>query len=389
MNTGKTLFAQVMDFLPWKTFQRIADRYEADRRVRTLSCVEQFRVMAFAQLCYRESLRDIEACLTAQASKLYHMGISQRVARSTLADANERRDWRIYADFAQRLIARARTLYAGDSFGVDLNHTVYALDATTIDLCLSVFPWAPFRSTKAAIKLHTLLDMRGAIPSFIHISDGKMHDANVLDLLIPEAGAFYVMDRGYLDFARLFCLDQAGSFFVTRAKRNMDARRVYSAPVDRSTGLICDQKIALNGFYAAQHYPDLLRRIRYHDPDTAKNLVFLTNHHLLPPLTICALYKRRWEIELFFKWVKQNLRIKRFYGTSENAVKSQIWIAIAVYVLVAIIKKELDLKASLHTLLQILSVTLFEKMSLQQALADIEEDPMHIASPNQLTLFDS
>jgi hypothetical protein len=300
MNTGKTLFAQVMDFLPWKTFQRIADRYEADHRVRTLSCVEQFRVMAFAQLCYRESLRDIEACLMAQTSKLYHMGISQAVARSTLADANERRDWRIYAEFAQRLIARARTLYAADSFGVDLNHTVYALDATTIDLCLSMFPWAPFRTTKAAVKLHTLLDLRGAIPSFIHISDGKLHDVNVLDLLLPEAGAFYVMDRGYLDFARLYALDQAGSFFVTRAKRNMDARRVYSAAIDRSTGLMCDQRIALNGFYAAQHYPAHLRRIRYRDPETHKSLVFLTNHGTLPPLTICALYKRRWQIELFF-----------------------------------------------------------------------------------------
>ena len=389
MNTGKTLFAQVMDFLPWKTFQRIADRYEADHRVRTLSCVEQFRVMAFAQLCYRESLRDIEACLMAQTSKLYHMGISQAVARSTLADANERRDWRIYAEFAQRLIARARTLYAADSFGVDLNHTVYALDATTIDLCLSMFPWAPFRTTKAAVKLHTLLDLRGAIPSFIHISDGKLHDVNVLDLLLPEAGAFYVMDRGYLDFARLYALDQADSFFVTRAKRNMDARRVYSAAIDRSTGLMCDQRIALNGFYAAQHYPAHLRRIRYRDPETHKSLVFLTNHGTLPPLTICALYKRRWQIELFFKWIKQHLRIKRFYGISENAVKTQIWTAVAVYVLVAIIRKELNLNASLHTLLQILSVTLFEKVSLQQALAEIEINPMSLISSNQLNLFDS
>lgn len=389
MNTGKTLFAQVMDFLPWKTFQRIADRYEADRRVRTLSCVEQFRVMAFAQLCYRESLRDIEACLMAQTSKLYHMGISQAVARSTLADANERRDWRIYAEFAQRLIARARTLYAADSFGVDLNHTVYALDATTIDLCLSMFPWALFRTTKAAVKLHTLLDLRGAIPSFIHISDGKLHDVNVLDLLLPEAGAFYVMDRGYLDFARLYALDQAGSFFVTRAKRNMDARRVYSAAIDRSTGLMCDQRIALNGFYATQHYPAHLRRIRYRDPETHKSLVFLTNHGTLPPLTFRALYKRRWQIELFFKWIKQHLRIKRFYGISENAVKTQIRTAVAIYVLVANIKKELNLKASLHTLLQILSVTLFEKVSLQQALAEIEIDPMSLISSNQLNLFDS
>ncbi len=389
MNIGKTLFAQVMDFLPWKTFQRIADRYGADHRVRALPSTEHFRVMAFAQLTYRESLRDIETCLAAQASKLYHMGIRQPVARATLADANERRDWRLYADFAQRLIARARALYASESFGVDLDHTVYALDATTIDLCLSMFPWAEFRSTKAAVKLHTLLDLRGAIPSFIHISDGKLHDVNVLDLLLPEPGAFYIMDRGYLDFARLYALDQAGSFFVTRAKSNMNARRLYSAAVDRSTGLICDQTIALNNFYAAKDYPAHLRRIRYRDPDTDKSLVFLTNHTLLPALTICALYKSRWQVELFFKWIKQHLRIKRFYGTSENAVKTQIWIAVAVYVLVAILKKELNLKASLHTLLQILSLTLFEKVSLQQTLAEIETDPMSVASSNQMTLFDS
>lgn len=386
MNPGKTLFAQVMDFLPWKTFHRMATRYEADRRVRTLSSAEQFRVMAFAQLTYRESLRDI---LSAQAAKLYHMGFSQPVARSTLADANERRDWRLYAEFAQHLISRARKLYAQDSFGVELDHTVYALDATTIDLCLSVFPWALFRSSKAAIKLHTLLDLRGSIPSFIHISDGKLHDVNVLDLLIPEPGSFYVMDRGYLDFARLYALDQAGSFFVTRAKRNMNARRVYSVPVDRSTGLICDQTIAFNNFYADQAYPAHLRRIRYRDPQTDKNLVFLTNHGLLPALTICSLYKSRWQVELFFKWIKQHLRIKRFYGTSENAVKTQVWIAVSVYVLVAIIKKELGLDASLHTLLQILSVTLFEKISLQQTLAELPADAQRLVSPNQLSLLDS
>jgi len=388
MNLGKTLFAQVMDFLPWKTFHRMAARYDADRRVRALSSAEQFRVMAFAQLTYRESLRDIETCLSAQAAKLYHMGFSQPVARSTLADANERRDWRLYAEFAQHLISRARKLYAQDSFGLELDHTVYALDATTIDLCLSVFPWAPFRSTKAAIKLHTLLDLRGSIPSFIHISDGKMHDVNVLDLLIPEPGSFYVMDRGYLDFTRLYALDQAGSFFVTRAKRNMNARRLYSATVDRSTGLICDQTIAFNNFYAAQAYPAHLRRIRYRDPETDKNLVFLTNHGLLPALTICSLYKSRWQVELFFKWIKQHLRIKRFYGTSENAVKTQVWIAVSVYVLVAIIKKELGLDASLHTLLQILSVTLFEKISLQQTLAELPDDSQRLVSPNQLDLFD-
>jgi hypothetical protein len=292
MYSGKTLFAQVMDFLPWTTFHRIVQRYQGNHRIRTLPCAEQFRVMAFAQLTWRESLRDIESCLAAQAPKLYHMGLRQPVRRSTLADANESRDWRIYAEFAQRLISRARKLYASESLGVELDNTVYALDSTTIDLCLSVFPWASFRSTKAAVKMHTLLDLRGAIPSFIHVSDGRFHDVNVLDLLLPEPGAFYVMDRGYLDFARLHRLDQAGSFFVTRAKRNLDARRLYSAPVDRSSGLICDQTIALNGFYSAQDYPAYLRRIRYRDPDTGKGLVFLTNHTLSPALTICALYKK-------------------------------------------------------------------------------------------------
>ena len=373
MYLGKTLFAQVMDFLPWKTFHRIVDRYGGNRRIRTLSCAEQFRVMAFAQLTYRESLRDIEVCLAAQAGKLYHMGIAEPVARSTLADANELRDWHIYFEFAQRLIVKARALYAGDDFGVELANTVYALDATTIDLCLSMFPWAPFRSTKAAVKLHTLLDLRGSIPTFIHISDGKLHDVNVLDLIIIEAGAFYIMDRGYLDFKRLYALDQARGFFVTRAKRNLDARRVYSAPVDRSTGLISDQTIALNGHYAAKRYPAHLRRIRFRDPETGKVLVFLTNQFTLSALTICALYKCRWQVELFFKWIKQHLRIKRFYGTSENAVRTQIWIAISVYVLVAIIKKQLKLDSSLHTLLQILSLTLFEKLPLATKLEDYEK----------------
>ena len=302
MYLGKTLFAQVMDFLPWKTFHRIVDRYNGNHRIRTLSCADQFRIMAFAQLTYRESLRDIEVCLAAQAGKLYHMGIAEPVARATLADANELRDWHIYFEFAQRLIVKARALYAGDDFGVELTNTVYALDATTIDLCLSMFPWAPFRSTKAAVKLHTLLDLRGSIPTFIHISDGKLHDVNVLDLIIIEAGAFYIMDRGYLDFERLYALDQAGGFFVTRAKRNLDARRLYSAPVDRSTGLISDQTIALNGHYAAKRYPAHLRRIRYRDPETGKVLVFLTNQFALPTLTICALYKCRWQVELSFKW---------------------------------------------------------------------------------------
>jgi hypothetical protein len=388
MYLGKTLFAQVMDFLPWKTFHRIVDRYGGDRRVRTLSCAEQFRVMAFAQLTYRESLRDIEVCLAAQASKLYHMGIAEPVARSTLADANELRDWHIYFDFAQRLIVKARALYAGDEFGVDLTNTVYALDATTIDLCLSMFPWAPFRSTKAAVKLHTLLDLRGSIPTFIHISDGKLHDVNALDLIIIEAGAFYIMDRGYLDFERLYALDQAGGFFVTRAKRNLDARRLYSTKVDRSTGLISDHTIALNGFYASKRYPGHLRRIRYRDPETGKVLVFLTNQFALPALTICALYKCRWQVELFFKWIKQHLRIKRFYGTSENAVRTQIWIAISVYVLVAIIKKQLKLESSLHTLLQILSLTLFEKLPLQQVVADTAPEHNDTVLHSQLNLFE-
>lgn len=389
MHTGKTLFAQVMDFLPWSTFSRIVTRYRGDHRVRTLSCTEQYRCMAFAQLTYRESLRDIEACLKAQSAKLYHMGFRKPVSRSTLADANERRDWRIYADFAQRLITQARKLYATDTFGVDLSNTVYALDATTIDLCLSVFPWAAFRSTKAAVKLHTLLDLRGSIPSFIHISDGKLHDVNVLDLLVPEAGAFYIMDRAYLDFERLYTLAQMGAFFVTRAKLNMDARRLYSAPTDRSTGVICDQTIALNGFYSSQHYPQHLRRIRFKDPETDKTLVFLTNHFQLPALTICALYKSRWQVELFFKWIKQHLRIKRFFGTSENAVKTQIWIAVSVYVLIAVIKQRLNLNVSLNTLLQILSVTVFEKIKLAEAVADSAITETNTMFDNQLNLFDS
>ena len=387
MYTGKTLFAQLMDFLPWTIFARIVERYGGDRYVKSLRCTEHFRVMAFAQLTYRESLRDIEACLSAQASKLYHMGFREPIRRSTLSDANEARDWRIYADFAQVLIRQARKLYAADSFGVELADTVYALDSTTIDLCLSVSPWAPFRATKAAVKMHTLLDLRGAIPSFLHISDGKLHDVNVLDLLIPEAGAIYVMDRGYLDFERLHVLHQAGAFFVTRAKSNLDARRLYSGPTDRASGIICDQTIALNGYYSRQHYPDHLRRIRLRDPESIRTLVFLSNQFALPAITICALYKARWHVELFFKWVKQHLRIKRFYGTSENAVKSQIWIAVSVYVLVAIVKKRLNLEASLYTLLQILSVTLFEKMLIGQALTGSEFRPANELQCNQLSLF--
>jgi hypothetical protein len=389
MNVGKTLFAQLMDFLPWKTFHRIAVRYDGDYRIRTLSCAEHFRVLAFAQLTYRESLRDIEACLSAQAAKLYHMGIRSKVARTTLADANERRDWRIYAEFAQLLIAQARKLYAAEDLGLDLSNTVYALDATTIDLCLALFPWAPFRSTKAAVKLHTLLDLRGAIPSFIHISDGKLHDVNALDLLIPEAGAIYVMDRGYLDFERLFTLHQAGAFFVTRAKSNTDLRRVYSAPSDRAQGIICDQTVMLSGFYSQQSYPIHLRRIRFKDGETGKTLVFLTNLFGPPAATICSLYKARWQVELFFKWIKQHLRIKRFYGTSENAVKTQIWTAVSVYVLVAIVKKRLHLDISLYTLLQILSVTLFEKIPLNKDFLDAKYSSDNDVNHNQLALFDS
>ena len=387
MNTGKTLFAQLMDFLPWSTFDRIVARYNGNHAVRTLPCAAQFQVMAFAQITYRESLRDIEACLLAQSSKLYHMGLREPIRRSTLADANETRDWRIYAEFAQRLIAQARRLYAGDELEVDLASTVYALDSTTIDLCLSVFPWARFRSTKAAVKIHTLLDLRGNIPSFIHISDGKLHDVHALDLLLPEPGAIYVMDRGYIDFARLHVLHQAGAFFVTRAKLNIDAHRVYSAPSDRGAGVICDQTIALDGYHTQQHYPAHLRRIRFKDPDTAKTLVFLTNQMTLPALTICALYKCRWHVELFFKWIKQHLRIKQFYGTSENAVKTQIWIAVSVYVLVAIVRKRLRLEVSLYTLLQVLSVTVFEKMPIQSAILTRPDDSEPPAGDNQLNLF--
>ena len=389
MYTGKTLFAQLMDFLPWTTFTRIVDRYDANRRVRTLPCAEHFRVLAFAQLTYRESLRDIEACLSAQSAKLYHMGIRSPIKRSTLADANERRDWRIYAEFAQRLIAQARKLYSEEDLGLDLSNTVYALDSTTIDLCLSLFPWAPFRSTKAAVKMHTLLDLRGSIPSFIHISDGKLHDVNVLDMVIPEAAAIYVMDRAYLDFERLFALHKAGAFFVTRAKSNADLRRIYSAPSDRAQGIICDQTVALSGFYSHKHYPHYLRRIRFKDPETEKTLIFLTNLFGPPPLTICELYKARWQVELFFKWIKQHLRIKKYNGTSENAEKVQIWTAVSVYELVATIKKRLDLDASLYTLLQVFSVTLFEKIPLNKDFFDTKHMPEDDMISNQLNLFNN
>ena len=384
MNVGKTLFAQVMDFVPWTSFSRIVDRHAGNAGVRRMTCAEQFRILAFAQLTWRESLRDIEATLGANAHKLYSMGLRHRVRRSTLADANELRDWRIWSDVAALLIRRARKLYAGEDLGLELSNTVYALDASTIDLCLSLFDWAPFRSTKAAIKLHTLLDLRGAIPAFIHISDGKMHDVKVLDILPVEAGAFYVMDRGYLDFARLYQMHQAGAFFVTRAKRGMDARRVYSTKTDRSTGVICDQRIMLNGFYASKHYPEHLRRIRYKDPETGKTLVFLTNNTTLPALTIAALYKSRWQVELFFKWIKQHLRIKKFLGTSENAVKTQIWCAVSIYVLIAIIRKELQIEASLYTLLQVLSVSVFEKTPIKKAFLDATDRSEADADGKQL-----
>ena len=388
MNVGKTLFAQLMDFVPWKTFGRIIERHHGDAGVRTLGCADLFRVMAFAQLTWRESLRDIEACLAANQAKLFHMGIKGPPARSTLADALNLRDWRIYHGLAQRLIARARTLYANAPSVLELDASVYALDATTIDLCLSLFDWAPLRSTKAAVKLHTLLDLRGAIPAFIHISDGKLHDVNVLDLLALEAGAFYLMDRGYLDFARLYTLHQAGAFFVTRAKSSMDARRVYSAAADRSTGVISDQRVMLNGHYSAKHYPEHLRRIRFKDHESGKTLIFLTNNTVLPALTIAALYKSRWQVELFFKWIKQHLRIKRFLGTSENAVKTQIWCAVATYVLIAIVQKELQLDASLYTCLQILSVSVFEKTEVSCALRPDRSQTELLQTDNQLILFD-
>jgi hypothetical protein len=388
MNVGKTLFAQVMDFVPWTSFGRIVDRYSGNAGVWRMNCAEQFRVMAFAQLTWRESLRDIEVTLAANRNRLYAIGLRNEIRRSTLSDANESRDWRIWSDFAALLIRRARKLYSDCDLGLDLSNTVYALDSTTIDLCLSLFEWASFRSTKAAVKMHTLLDLRGNIPTFIHISDGKMGDVNVLDIMPIEAGAFYVMDRGYLDFARLYVIHQTGAFFVTRAKRGMDARRVYSAPSDRGSGVICDQTIALNGFYAAKGYPEHLRRIRFHDEKLDKTLVFLTNNTALPALTIAALYKSRWQVELFFKWIKQHLRIKKFLGTSENAVKTQIWCAVSTYVLIAIIKKELKLEASLYTILQILSISVFDKNLMSRALqpelivGNMQDDE------KQLILFD-
>ena len=389
MNIGKTLFAQVMEFIPWSSFSKIVTRYKGDARVRSLSASEHFRAMAFAQLTWRESLRDIEASLGANPSKLYGMGFRSAIKRSTLAEANERRDWRIWADLAAVLIRRARKIYIEEDLGLDLKNTVYALDSSTIDLCMSIFPWALFRSTKSAVKVHTLLDLRGAIPAFIYLSDGKTHDTKVLDMLVFEPGAFYVMDRGYMDFQRLFRLHQSGAFYVTRAKDNLRARRVYSAPTARSTGVIADQRVALEGFYAIQDYPEHIRRIRFADPTTGQTLIFLTNNTSLPATTIAALYKNRWQVELFFKWIKQHLRIKHFLGTSENAVKTQIWCAVCTYVLIAIIKKELQLKASLYTCLQILSVCIFEKTEPSCALQPNDHIMKIRDNPNQLILFDS
>ncbi len=388
MYSGRLVFTQVMDYLPIHTLHRCVQRYRGNHKVKSFKCLDQYLSMVFAQLTYRESLRDIVVCLRAQQNKLYHMGFRSRISRNTLSNANKKRDWRIYADFAQALINIARRLYVNEDFGIELQQTVYALDATTIDLSLSVFPWAVFRRSKAAIKLHTLLDLKGSIPTFIHISDGKLHDVNVLDVLIPEPGSFYIMDRGYLDFARLYALSQFAAFFIIRAKSNFSFRRLYSHPVDKSTGLRCDQIVVLTGYYSSKGYPEKLRRIKYYDSKTEKTFVFLTNNFTLSPLTVADLYRCRWQVELFFKWIKQNLRIKSFYGTTENAVKTQIWIAVSVYVLVSIIKKQLNLDASLYTILQILSITLFERMPLNQILTNSSCKIEITSDDNQLKLFD-
>jgi Domain of unknown function (DUF4372)/Transposase DDE domain len=387
MNSGKSIFSQLMDFLPAYEFRQCVERYQGNYKLKSFSCWDQFLCMAFAQLTYRESLRDIEACLRAQQTKLYHLGIRGQVSRNTLAHANAVRDWRIYADFAQVLITHARALYINDNFSVELAQTVYALDATTIDLCLALFPWAEFRKHKGAVKLHTLLDLRGNIPTVVIITHGKVHEVNILDQLSFEAGAFYVMDRAYLDFARLYKLHLASAFFVTRARKRFDCRRLYSQPVNRATGVICDQIVTLVNPVPRKGYPEKLRRIRYFDVQTQKRLVFLTNNFSLPPLTIAQLYRCRWQVELFFKWIKQHLRIKKFYGTSANALKTQIWIAISVYVLVAIVKKELQLEGSLYRMLQICSVSIFEKTPILQALSVNEDQSTLDHLCNQLILF--
>ena len=391
MYTGKTVFSQVMNFLPMYEFRKCVDRYKGNYHTSRFSCMDQYFCMAFAQLTYRESLRDIEVCLRSRREKLYHLGIRGRISQSTLAEANEKRDWRMYADFCQILISQARSLYAEEDFCVDLKDTAYALDSTTIDLCLSLFPWASFRKHKAAVKMHTLLDLRGNIPSFIEITDGKLHDVNILDILVPEPGAFYIVDRGYMDFARLYFLTQFLSFFITRAKDNLRFRRIYSQPVDRTDGLQCDQTIMLVTPKSLAGYPEKLRRVKYFDAEKGKQLIFLTNNFVLPALTIAKLYKCRWQIEMFFKWIKQHLRIKAFYGTSVNAVKTQIWIAVSTYVLVAIIRKRLHLELNLYTILQILSVTLFEKVPLNQLFENYDYKTLLDSKEqlcNQLNLFD-
>jgi len=389
MNQGQTVFSQVIDFLYWKKLRQCVNRYNGNFRVRSLTCYDQFLCMAFAQLTYRESLRDIECCIRAMRKKLYHMGIRGKISRSTLADANEKRDWRIYCDFAQILIDEARRLYIDDDFGLELKETVYALDSSTIDLCLSVFPWARFRKTKAAVKLHTLLDLRGDIPTFIWITDGKVHDVNVLDHLVPEPGAIYVMDRAYLDFQRLYQMHQSSAVFVIRSKANTGLRRMYSHEVNKATGVMFDQTVALTGFYSKKDYPEKLRRIKYFDSEKGRSFIFLTNQFTLSPLTIAELYRYRWRVEIFFKWIKQHLRIKSFYGTSENAVKTQIWIAISTYVLVAIMKKRLKIDLTLYTILQILSISLFKKTPVLQALTANDYKNKITSSPIQLNLLES
>lgn len=388
MNGGQSLFSQLIDHLPSHEFRKCVERYDGNHRVRSFSCWDQFLCMIFAQLTYRESLRDIVACLRSQERRLYHAGIRGKVSRSTLADANESRNWRIYADFAQLLIGEARALYIHDDLGIELANTVYALDSTTIDLCMSLFPWAHFKPTQHAIKLHTLLDLRGQIPTFIRITPAQIHDVNILDQLTPEPGAFYVIDRGYLDFQRLYRWTLQGAFFITRARNNFRFRRLVSHPVDKSAGVQCDQTIGLTWFYSVKGHPAHLRRIRYWDAERSKHLIFITNNFTLPARAIADLYRRRWQVELFFKWIKQHLRIKAFYGTSENAVKTQIWIAVCSYLLVAIARKRLDLPLNLYTILQILSVSLFEKTPIKQALSLNNPLPEGGDNPNQLQLLD-
>ena len=387
MYDGRFIFSQLMDFLPRHQFNRFVGKYQGNYRTRKFSCYDQWLCMAFAQLTYRTSLRDTITCLEVLSPKLYHVGFRGSISRSTLAEANERRDWRIYADLAEVLIAEAKTLYLNEDFGVELDNTVYALDSSTIDLCLATFPWAKFRKAKGAIKLHTLLNLRGNIPEFIYLSDGKLHDVNVLDILLPEPGSIYVMDRGYVDFKRLYTLHQALAFFITRAKSNFKFKRRYSHPVDKSTGLLCDQTVVLTGVHARNDYPQTMRRIVYRDLKTDKRYVFLTNNFTLPAIDIAKLYKARWQVELFFKWIKQHLRIKTFFGTSENAIKTQIWCAVCVYILIAIIKKKLQIPQSLYTILQILSVSLFEKTLIAQAFSLNNDDPKNDNLPKQLDLL--